>query len=215
MVTTEAKLSAAQPVANPVWRMAGAERPENSLLRITPKQPRRMDVLIGSDCKWRKVWMLQEEDCCCKDVLIDREWRKLGMLPEADCGCKICCKSRLARSLSWPHAFERDWGPHALQVAPPAVWWKPPPICTAATLPPGLKLVLDHNYLCEPAWPSVAYWGDPSDQHSHGFAKIRSCLVNSWGSGPFCSAETTPHLLSMSPLSERTPTDILGSPPTS
>ena len=61
--------------------------------------------------------------------------------------------------MSWPHAFDG-----LLATAPPAIWWKPPPICTAASLPPALKLVLDQNYLCEPAWPSLNYWSDPYDQ---------------------------------------------------
>ena len=61
--------------------------------------------------------------------------------------------------MSWPHAFDG-----LLATAPPAIWWKPPPICTAASLPPALKPVLDQNYLCEPAWPSLNYWSDPYDQ---------------------------------------------------
>ena len=65
--------------------------------------------------------------------------------------------------MSWPHAFDG-----LLATAPPAIWWKPPPICTAASLPPALKLVLDQNYLCEPAWPSLDYWSDPYDQAGRG-----------------------------------------------
>ena len=30
------------------------------------------------------------------------------------------------------------------------------------------KLVLDQNYLCEPAWPSLNYWSDPYDQAVRG-----------------------------------------------
>ena len=65
----------------------------------------------------------------------------------------------LSQAMSWPHAFDG-----LLATAPPAIWWKPPPICTAASLPSALKLVLDQNYLCEPAWPSLNYWSDPYDQ---------------------------------------------------
>ena len=65
----------------------------------------------------------------------------------------------LSQAMSWPHAFDG-----LLATAPPAIWWQPPPICTAASLPPALKLVLDQNYLCEPAWPSLNYWSDPYDQ---------------------------------------------------
>ena len=82
-------------------------------------------------------------------VIIDGGWRTPWMLQERDCFCKRCCKSHWAQAMSWPHAFEGFLAP-----APPAMWWNPPPICTAATLPPALKLVLDQNYLCEPAWPS-------------------------------------------------------------
>jgi hypothetical protein len=69
----------------------------------------------------------------------------------------------LSQAMSWPHAFDG-----LLATAPPAIWWKPPPICTAASLPPALKLVLDQNYLCEPAWPSLNYWSDPYDQAARG-----------------------------------------------
>ena len=69
----------------------------------------------------------------------------------------------LSQAMSWPHAFDG-----LLATAPPAIWWKPPPICTAASLPPALKLVLDQNYLCEPAWPSLNYWSDPYDQAGRG-----------------------------------------------
>ena len=90
--------------------------------------------------------------------------------------------------MSWPHAFDG-----LLATAPPAIWWKPPPICTAASLPPALKLVLDQNYLCEPAWPSLNYWSDPYDQAVRGlvmqinlFASgsfLSSVLAHSWKSG--------------------------------
>ena len=94
----------------------------------------------------------------------------------------------LSQAMSWPHAFDG-----LLATAPPAIWWKPPPICTAASLPPALKLVLDQNYLCEPAWPSLNYWSDPYDQAVRGhvmqinlFASgsfLSSVLAHSWKSG--------------------------------
>ena len=77
------------------------------------------------------------------------------------CCCKICCKRRLAKALSWPHAFDGLLAP-----APPAIWSQPPgqfkfgPICKEVTFPQALALVFEQNYLCEPAWPSASYWND-------------------------------------------------------
>jgi len=79
---------------------------------------------------------------------------------------KAWARRRLAKAVSWPHAFDGLLAP-----APSAIWCKAPgqlqfgAICRKVTFPQALALVFEENYLCEPAWPSATYWS----------------TVNSWG----------------------------------